>query len=216
MLLFGHLCLYLYLPYIAEYVITIIEEKTAKKFGKELKEGYKIALTKRNGAKYLVIVMIICVLTGLVTPLGTTPYTYLVKTMQGNTTQNINEHLPMTLVNCVEVLCALIIFIALLTFTDIKIRLVDLFMLGGLILLMLYSKRQSTMFVIMCSIILNRLVYEFISKDGKDIDEKYNKCVYNIVWRIYDVSISVNIKFVFCAIKNKSTIYRAKVNILLK
>ena len=119
--------------------------------------------------------MIICVLTGLVTPLGTTPYTYLVKTMQGNTTQNINEHLPMTLVNCVEVLCVLIIFIALLTFTDIKIRLVDLFMLGGLILLMLYSKRQSTMFVIICSIILNRLVYEFISKEGKDIDEKLIK-----------------------------------------
>ena len=161
----------LYLPYIAEYVITIIEEKTAKKFRKELKEGYKIVLTKRNGVKYLVIVMIICVLTGLVTPLGTTPYTYLVKTMQGNTTQNINEHLPMTLVNCVEVLCVLIIFIALLTFTDIKIRLVDLFMLGGLILLMLYSKRQSTMFVIICSIILNRLVYAFISKEGKDIDE---------------------------------------------
>ena len=119
--------------------------------------------------------MIICVLTGLVTPLGTTPYTYLVKTMQGNTTQNINEHLPMTLVNCVEVLCVLIIFIALLTFTDIKIRLVDLFMLGGLILLMLYSKRQSTMFVIICSIILNRLVYAFISKEGKDIDEKLIK-----------------------------------------
>lgn len=81
----------------------------------------------------------------------------------------------MTLVNCVEVLCVLIIFIALLTFTDIKIRLVDLFMLGGLILLMLYSKRQSTMFVIICSIILNRLVYEFISKEGKDIDEKLIK-----------------------------------------
>ena len=36
--------------------------------------------------------MIICVLTGLLTPLGDTPYTYLYKTMQGNTTQNINEH----------------------------------------------------------------------------------------------------------------------------
>ena len=48
-------------------------------------------------------------------------------------------------------------------------------MLGGLILLMLYSKRQSTMFVIICSIILNRLVYAFISKEGKDIDEKLIK-----------------------------------------
>ena len=162
----------LYLPYIAEYIITIIKTKTAKKFGKELKKGYKISLTKRDGVKYLIIVMIICTLTGFLTPLGTTPYTYLIKTMQGNTTQNINEHLPMTLINCMEILCVLIVFIALLTFTDVKIRLVDLFMFGGLILLMLYSKRQSTMFVLICSIILNRLAYDFIKKDGDDVDER--------------------------------------------
>ena len=162
----------LYLPYIAEYIITIIKTKTARKFGKELKKGYKISLTKRDGVKYLIIVMIICTLTGFLTPLGTTPYTYLIKTMQGNTTQNINEHLPMTLINCMEILCVLIVFIALLTFTDVKIRLVDLFMFGGLILLMLYSKRQSTMFVLICSIILNRLAYDFIKKDGDDVDER--------------------------------------------
>ena len=165
----------LYLPYIAEYIIAIIEIKTAKKFGKELKKGYKISLKKRDGIKYLIIVMIICTLTGFLTPLGTTPYTYLIKTMQGNTTQNINEHLPMTLIKSTEVLCVLIIFIAVLTFTDIKIRLVDLFMLGGLVLLMLYSKRQSTMFVLICSIILNRLVYDFIKKDGEDVDERLIK-----------------------------------------
>lgn len=162
----------LYLPYIAEYIIAIVEERIAKKYGKEIKEGYKISIKKRNGTKYLIIIMIICAFTGLLTPLGTTPYTYLIKTMQGNTTQNINEHLPMTLINCEAILCVLIMFVALLTFTDVKIRLTDLFMLGGLIFLMLYSKRQSTMFVIMCSVILNRLVYAGLKKDEKDIDEK--------------------------------------------
>ena len=162
----------LYLPYIAEYIVIIIEEKFAKKYGKQFKEGKKISLTKRDGVKYLIVVMIICTLTGFLTPLGTTPYTYLIKTMQGNTTQNINEHLPMTLIKNAEILCVLIIFIAILAFTDIKIRLIDLFMLGGLVLLMLYSKRQSTMFVIICSVILNRLVYDFVKKEGKDVDEK--------------------------------------------
>ena len=162
----------LYLPYIAEYIIAIVEERIAKKYGKEIKEGYKISVKKRNGTKYLIIIMIICAFTGLLTPLGTTPYTYLIKTMQGNTTQNINEHLPMTLINCEAILCVLIMFVALLIFTDVKIRLTDLFMLGGLIFLMLYSKRQSTMFVIMCSVILNRLVYAGLKKDEKDIDEK--------------------------------------------
>ena len=89
----------LYLPYIAEYVIAIIEEKVAQKYGKAPKDGFKISIKRRDGTKYLIIVMIICAFTGFLTPLGTTPYTYLIKTMQGNTTQNINEHLPMTLIN---------------------------------------------------------------------------------------------------------------------
>ena len=162
----------LYLPYIAEYIFAIVEERIAKKYGKEVKEGTKITIKKREGTKYLIIVMIICAFTGLLTPLGTTPYTYLIKTMQGNTTQNINEHLPMTLINCAGILSALIIFVSILTFTDVKIRLTDLFMLGGLVFLMLYSKRQSTMFVIMCSVILNRLLYSELKKDEEDIDDQ--------------------------------------------
>ena len=166
----------LYLPYIAEYIIAIIEEKTAKKYGKEVEQGYKVTITKKEGTKYLIMVMLICVLTGLLTPLGpTTPYTYLIKTMQGNTTQNISEHLPMTLINNIDVLCTIIILLALLTFTDSKIKLADLFMVGGLALLMLYSKRQATMFVIMGSIVLNRVLYSFMAKWVKNIDEKLIK-----------------------------------------
>ena len=162
----------LYFPYVAEYAIAIIEEKIAKKYDKELEDGYKISVKKREGTKYLIVVMIICIFTGFLTPLGTTPYTYLFKTMQGNTTQNISEHLPMTLINCAEILCVLIIFLAILIFTDVKIRLTDLFMLGGLVFLMLYSKRQSTMFIIMCFVILNRLAYAGLTKNEEDIDEK--------------------------------------------
>ena len=195
----------LYLPYIAEYIIVIIEGKVAKKYGKNLKEGNKISLSKRNGVKYLIIVMLICMLTGFLTPLGTTPYTYLIKTMQGNTTQNINEHLPMTLIKCAEILCVLIIFIALLTFTDIKIRLVDLFMLGGLILLMLYSKRQSTMFVLMCSIILNRLVYDFVKKEGNDVDERLIEVLTTLFggFMISAFILIISIYFIKTKINNK-------------
>lgn len=162
----------LYLPYIAEYIVAIIEEKVAKKYGKEVQKGNKITREKRNGTKYLIIVMLICALTGFLTPLGTTPYTYLIKTMQGNTTQNISEHLPMTLINCQDVLCAIIIFLAIFTFTKTKMRLTDLFMIGGLTFLMLYSKRQSTMFIIIGSVILNRMTYDWLETWIKDVDTK--------------------------------------------
>ena len=163
----------LYLPYIAEYIIAIIEEKIAKKFGKEVKQGDKITIIKRSGTKYLIIVMLICIVTGFLTPLGTTPYTYLIKTMQGNTTQNISEHLPMTLIKYVDVLSVMIIFLGIYTFTKTKMRLTDLFMIGGLALLMLYSKRQSTMFVIIGSIILNKLIYSWLQQsEEQNINEK--------------------------------------------
>jgi hypothetical protein len=108
--------------------------------------------------------MIICIFTGFLTPLGDTPYTYLVKTMQGNTTHNISEHLPLVLVNNLNFLCILMVFLAILIFTDIKIRLSDLFMLGGLILLTFYTRRQESMFVLMCSVILNRLICSMFDK----------------------------------------------------
>ena len=139
---------------------------------KELENPYKIKLIKNNNVKYLIIIMIICIFTGLLTPLGTTPYTYLVKTIQGNTTQNINEHLPMTLANDTEVMCTLIIFLAILIFTKVKIRLSDLFMLGGLCYLMLATKRQVTMFVLICSIILNKMIVDLIKMyTKKDLGE---------------------------------------------
>lgn len=160
----------LYLPYIAEYIFAILQEK---RNGKEEKQGYKIIIQKKAGIKYLILVMLICILTGTLTPLGlSTPYTYLIKTLQGTTTQNIEEHLPMVLINNIDVISVIVIFLIILIFTDAKIKLSDLFMLCGLTFLMFYSKRQLTMFVIMGTIILNRTLYNWMEKCEKDIDNK--------------------------------------------
>ena len=106
-------------------------ERIKIKREEDLKNPYKIKLTKNPNVKWLIVVMIICAFTGLLTPLGDTPYTYLYKTMQGNTTQNINEHLPMTIVDETEALTAIVLILAILTFTKTKIKLSDLFMIGG-------------------------------------------------------------------------------------
>ena len=60
---------------------------------------YRLILKKEDAGKWLIVIMIICTFTGLLTPLGDTPYTYLIKTMQGNTMDSISEHLPLTLIN---------------------------------------------------------------------------------------------------------------------
>jgi len=150
--------------------VDIIKQKRES----EKKNAYKINIVKNSNTKWLIIIMIICILTGLLTPLGDTPYTYLYKTMQGNTTENINEHLPMTLVNHQDAFCLIILYLALLTFTKAKIRLSDLFMIAGLAYLMLLSRRQMTMLVIIGSIMLCRLLVQVIHLyTKKDIKQLY-------------------------------------------
>ena len=208
----------LFLPYIAEYIISVVSDiviykktkklvikhkmKVAQKNNnieriKELqiklneleeknekikqkrkdtnKNSYKILLNKNDNVKFLIIVMVICAFTGLLTPTGDTPYTYLYKTMKGNTTENISEHQPLTLINNTEAICILVILISILTFTKTKIKLSDLFFAGGLCYLMFSSRRQFSMLVLIGSVVLGRLIVDMItrySKNGlKDVDD---------------------------------------------
>lgn len=181
--------------------------KIKVKRSKAIQNPYKIKITKNKNVKWLILIMIICAFTGLLTPLGDTPYTYLAKTMQGNTTQNINEHLPMTIAGQPEVLCTIIIFLAVLTFTKIKIKLSDLFMIGGLAFLMLESRRQLSMFSLIGSVILSKLIVELITCYDKELLEKINKkilhpfiiiCMIVLVgWQTYDnVKTKYNDKFI--------------------
>ena len=139
------------------------------------KNSYKIILKRNDNVKFLIIVMIICAFTGLITPLGDTPYTYLYKTMQGNTTENISEHLPLTLIDNTEAICSLVIVLAILIFTKTKIKLSDLFLVTGLCYLMFATRRQFSMFVLLGSVVLGRMIIDLInrySKDGlKEVEE---------------------------------------------
>ena len=160
-----------------EKLKNIIEknEKIKIKREEDLKNPYKIKFSKNPNVKWLILVMIICAFTGLLTPLGDTPYTYLYKTMEGNTTQNINEHLPMTIIDETEALSAIVVILAILTFTKTKIKLSDLFMIGGLCILMLASRRQITMFCLIGVFIVNKMIcglLELYTKNGLETLKK--------------------------------------------
>ena len=178
-------------------------EKTKTRCEKVNKNPYKIKIVGNDTVKLLIIIMIICVFAGLITPLGDTPYTYLIKTMQGNTTHNISEHLPLTLVNNLEYMCVLIAFLAILMFTDTKIRLSDLFMLGGLLLLSFYTRRQISMFVLICSVILNKLICSMFDK----YDPQGCKKIINWACRPFGMITVISIILVFSI-----NIYKPKID----
>ena len=100
--------------------------------------------------------------------------------MQGNTTQNISEHVPMTLANNTDVICTIIIFLAILIFTKTKIRISDLFMISGLAYLMIITRRQLSMFALIGSIVLTRMIVDMIKIYADDKLEQFENTFKNI------------------------------------
>ena len=134
----------------------------------EEKEPYKIIVKDNSNYLYLLIIMVIAAFTGLLTPIGDTPYTYLLHTMQGNTTGNISEHLPIILYESKYVLGYMIAAICLISFTKIKIKLSDLFLLGGLIFLTLMSRRQASMLYFVGTFVIMKFICQLIEMYDKD------------------------------------------------
>ena len=177
-----------------------IQTKTSKikiKREKEKQNPYKLEIIKNNNIKWLILIMVICAFTGLLTPIGNTPYTYLYKTMQGNTTQNISEHLPMTLANNTEIMCALIIILAILIFTKTKIKLSDLFMMSGLTYLMLMTRRQESMFVLIGSVVITRMIVNMTKQYNKELLTEIEKVTKNIL-----VGIALSILIILVSYQN--------------
>ena len=172
------------------------EDKLIKEKERVNENPYKIILTRNDNVRVLIIVMIICLFTGLLTPLGNTPYTYLIKTMKGNTTQNISEHLPLVLANDIYYAFELLIFILILTFTDTKIKLRDLFMLAGLTFLTFKSRRQESMFIIICAFILNRLVCSMFNKYDPEGCKKLIKRMTGILGMIITINLVLIISII--------------------
>ena len=146
--------------------VTKFETILAKRIEKR-KRPFKLKIEKVDRVKWLILIMFICLFTGLLTPIGDMPYTYTIKIMQGNTTSSISEHLPLTLIDSKSTLFCLTFVIAILIFTDSKIRLRDLFFLAGLTFLALMSRRQVSMLVLFGGIAFARIVTELVEKYDK-------------------------------------------------
>lgn len=182
------------------------EQESIKKREKRRNNPYKIIIKKNSNVKWLIVIMIICAFTGLLTPLGDTPYTYLIKTMQGNTMDSISEHLPLTLINNTNMIVVLIMFLALLICTDTKITLRDFFMLCGLVLLSFMSRRQISMFALVGGFIFQKMAGSFIQKYDKDGCDAVSTAMTTIVGKILTTLLIVLISFYFYRGKIKAKI----------
>ncbi len=135
----------------------------------------KIKLVRRDAAKWLILICVLCFLMGLLTPLGDEPYTHIFKLMSGTTTENISEHQPLTLANSTEAIVVLVLLFGMVIFTDTKISIKDAFMIGGLLVLTFMTRRQFSMLLIIGGLSFTTIICDFINKYDKDGAEEFTK-----------------------------------------
>lgn len=150
-------CFILMLPYFFEHLVAIINDKIKTRPNLGIFTT-RLEIEKIPNIKLLIITCILCLLTGLLTPIGLTPYTYFIKTLQGDTMEYIGEHQALILVQNLFVVGYIIIMLVPLIFTKVKLKLSDLAMMGGLLLMSFLSVRHIALLGIVGMFYLCRLI----------------------------------------------------------
>lgn len=165
--------------------------KTIKE--QEKTKQHKIIIERKSNMKWLVIIFIICTFTGLLTPLKDIPYTYMIKSIKGNTMNFISEHQAVDLIHTIPTLVIMLIIVSLLFSNKIKMHLQDLFMLLGMTILALVSYKQFPIFLICIMTIINKLSMQIIP-------EKIKQKTTNIIEKLLSIKGMIYITLITVAI----------------
>ena len=146
------------------YYADILEKIEPPKYEKMVRrESYNI--------KNLVIIFVIICFTGLITPIHDTPYTYVIKSMFGESNFENNasvdfimEMQPITPAYSTNLVVFLIILLAFLIFMPTKLKLEQGFLILGLLLMTIISARYVYLLVFLGSYVLMDLIAQCIAK----------------------------------------------------
>lgn len=133
--------------------------------------GGKIYSEKYKGYIWLILAIVICALTGLLTPLKDAPYTYMVNTMKGITMNHITEHQPVVVASNLGVkfiICFLLTVVAIYLF-NIKMSTKNLALIAGMLIMAFKSNRNISLFYLVMSFIIADIISQIIEgfKNGK-------------------------------------------------
>jgi len=164
----------LFLPLITEYIISLIIKK---------KNNLKVEIKTNSNVKNLIILFLVALFTGLLTPLKLVPYTYLINTFRGDSLSVIIEHFPLVLINHIGYLVFLSLIIFILIFKKVKLTLSDWFFFLGMTILSLMQTRQISMAIIFNGFILSKLLIQVINLDylKKRFQKIYLLCLFFIL-----------------------------------
>ena len=142
-----------------EYYERLIEERKGNY------SDYKIIKRDFYNVKGLIILFILLSLTGLITPIHGTPYTYIIKSMYGPSNfgtlrsyDHINEMQATIPFNNLAFLAFMITTISFIAFVPSKLKSEHGFLLAGLIFMGLSSNRYAYLLALVGAYVLNELI----------------------------------------------------------
>ena len=142
----------LYLPFIGEHFIWKLSKFSwIRESFKELFNNDKIVIDKINNINSLLVSFFISFSMGILTP-SKICYSYVFKVMQGDSQSYIVEHFPITIVEHPCFMAFIFVFLLILIFSSTKIKLHEMFMICGIILMSLFSVRHIVFFYVICFI----------------------------------------------------------------
>ena len=157
----------LMLPFLFEWLVYIIKNKYKLNLSKKLFVD-RLIIEKYDGIKILAIVFLISMFLGLLTPIRLTPYTYFIKILQGDTMKYIEEHKPLVLIENAFVWGYILIMLVPLIFTKVKIRLSDMAMMFGILLMTFLSVRHVSFLAVIGVLYLCRMYANIGKIKGKE------------------------------------------------
>ncbi len=148
------------MPYIAEIILTKIFK---------LENSDKFKNSNFTNKKYLIILIVLAILIGFLTPIFGTAYTNLVYCMSGVSTNFIQELKPLNFTSFMPIMVITFITFSIVGFTKTKINIKDLLFVLGFILFSLVTKRNVFFLTLIGIIFFTNIITEFINTY---IDEK--------------------------------------------
>lgn len=150
-----------YLPYIAEFILSKLKLKED--------ESSKIIIEKRNIMK-IIILMLIGGIAGFCSPCGTDAYRYVFAVMNAISATFITEMQPLDILSAVTFVILISLYIGIIAFTKTKVRVVDCFLVLGIIIMSLNTIRYSFFFYLIASICIFRLLNDCIDDYNVKLD----------------------------------------------
>jgi len=193
----------LFLPYLAENLVSKLKNKYTKNKKESKIFEDKLKVESDKGIKLFLITMVISLVAGLLTPIKDIPYTYTIRTMMANTQEYIFEHAALVLIENPFVLVFIIVFAFTIIFTKVKIKLSDLLMVCGILLMSFISVRHVSFLLTIGMLVLTKIITDAFSLKRKETFDLELPWIGSLVIMIVVILCS---KFIYDNTSNKEFI----------